>query len=289
MSEENIYLEYFDALTIRIGFLNGSMYHLSTDLTGFEKLYKESRKNTKDPDFRLGSRLAISDVSNTDKKRKVYATKGRYVVKLSDHKEYNIGIINEFASFVILQSYESFRHFLKSVISTYYSSHPELLKKHRVVKPKNQNIHTKIRRLFWSERIEQIEFAEIFSKINVGKLDSRLFSYLRKLSEHYKDHEKSNNRNINFHEFHKVYAICRHSITHKNSIIEDFETKDYTEYQNKVLDYFSEKDVDSTRRIKLNQRQTTEILTTVSEHAYLIFKSLSILEGFDWKIFETKS
>jgi len=286
MTEENIYKEYVESFFIRIGFLNGSLFHLRENINGFEKLYSKSKKETEVDKFMLGARLAISDVSGPTDNGALYfyVTKGKYTVTESNFKEYNEGIINEFASFVILQSYESFKLFLKSVISLYYSRYPELIKGHGVIRPKKRNHFLVFLNSLFTRNKEKYEMKDIMQKLNPGKFDSLLFRYLRKLSKHYKKYERNNNRRIDFQEFHKVYALCRHSITHNNSFIKNSETKHFTPYQKKVLNYFAPVETENGKRIKLNQKDTAEILVRICEHAFLIFKSLSIQEGLDWKI-----
>ncbi len=286
MAEENVFAKYIESLFIRIVFLNGSLFHLNENIKGFEKLYSKSKKGNRDNDFMMGARLAIADVSGPTDNGALhfYVTKGKYIVTESNFIEYNEGIVNEFASFVILQSYESFRLFLKSVISLYYSRNPKLIKKHKILRTKKSNFLIRIFNSLFNRKVKCYDMTEIMQDLNTGKFDSRLFKYLRKIAKHYKEFERTNNRNIDFLEFYKVYALCRHAITHSNSIIDNSQIKHFSSYQKKVLNYFTNEGTQSGKRIKLNQKETTEIIVRVCEHAFLIFKSLSIQEGFEWKI-----
>ena len=59
MSTENLYNELIISFLNRIGFLQGAIYHLNSDIKGFEKNYKESREDSQDIDFRLGTKLEL--------------------------------------------------------------------------------------------------------------------------------------------------------------------------------------------------------------------------------------
>lgn len=287
MSTENLYNELIISFLNRIGFLQGAIYHLNSDIKGFEKNYKESREDSQDIDFRLGTKLVISDVSGEMDNGYpfFYPAFGGYSVTLSEHEEFNDRLINEYASFAILQSYEAFRRYLKRILALYYDQHNDAVLKHNLIRQRKCISLNGFLSLF-SSRTRNFTYEGILNTLtrNSGKQDSQYFKYLRKISDHYRTFESSNNRKFNFREFHKLYAICRHAITHNNSILNEADIKNLTPFQVKILEFFAGEENSEGRKITLNQKKTSDILVIICEHAFFIYKSISMQENLEWKI-----
>lgn len=286
MSKKNIYDEIIISFLKRIGFLQGAIFHLKSDIKGFEESYKKTREASKNIDFRLGTKLVISDVSGETDKGFLffYPAFGGYTIKLSDYKKFNDRLINEFASFALLQSYEAFRSFLKKILADYYHQHKNEVFDHKLIREKRNILNWILHRT--RSKYDNLTHDMIMTSLNrnPGKHDSQYFRYLRKISDHYRNFESTNNRDLDFREFHKVFALCRHAITHTNSILQEPEIKDLSSKQVKILDFLADEKVPGGRKIFLNQEKTSKLLVAICEHAFLVYKSISLKEGFEWKI-----
>jgi hypothetical protein len=281
---------YIEEFFNRIGFLQGSLYHLDVDLKGFQKQFVRNSSEKLDIDFRLGTRLVISDLSGpTDNGWIIrYPTDVKYRVTISDYEKYTQNLVYEYSAFALLQAYEAFTLFIKSILASYFQSNVHLAYKVGIIRGKRAKCFLKPLMVLFLKKKENnkiLDFNNLMNNMNCGKNNSNLFKYLRKLSQHYKHHEINNNRSINLIDFSKVFAIARHSITHNASIISAKSLDSLNKGQLEILKYFVENDKLSGKMIiKLTQKKSSEILVIISEHAFLIFKSLSICSGQDWKI-----
>lgn len=285
MNNQNIYNQYIEEFLERAAFLQGSIYHLSKDINKYREVYIESRQSNIDLDFRLGTHLVISDITGpTDNGwHYVYSTNEGYTVKLTDYDDQNSRLINEYTSFTILQSYEAFRRFLKSILARYYFENQDMVVKHKLLKFKKRN---RIIR-FWNQLLhsrQNFEQEFIFQNMELGKYNSNLFKCLRRLSEHYRKHEKKNNKNLDLIEFHKIFSICRHSITHNDSIVEKDTISRLSKNGKRILDFFATKEVKKGLLINLSQKKASRIIVVICEHVFLIYKSISLAESMNWKI-----
>lgn len=286
MPSTNHYNRVIVKLLNRIAFLQGSLYHINIDLTGFKEYYQKSRSEAKPFDFRLGTHLIIRDISGpTDEGwNYAYPTKQKYIVKLSNYEEYNERLIYEYAAYIIIQSYEAFLQYLKVVLSKYYSNNPKSfyqhkIYRHRMVKSCNSLLQVHRRR---NEPL--LNESDLMEIIVPGKYGSNFFNSIRKISRHYSEFEDNNNIKIQLNDFHKIFSICRHAITHEESFIRKLSIKKLTSEEIKILEYFAEETNSELYKIKLTYEKTSVILQIICEHAFLIYKSISKKENLNWKV-----
>ncbi|GAG76371.1 unnamed protein product, partial [marine sediment metagenome] len=231
------------------------------------------------------TRLIISDLSGpTDKGFLLYyPTDGEYKVTLSNYNEQTQNLIFDYSSFILLQAYESFTVFCKSLLSQYFSLYNNQAFRLRAVRLKKQNILTHFFKTLINNKGNEgkKDFNYFMENIYCGKNNSNLFKYLRKISGHYKQFEIVNNKKINLSDFYKVFAISRHVITHNGSKITDKLKGGLSKNQLKIFTYFINKECN---KIELTQEKLSHILVLISEQAFLIYKSFSIESGLNWKI-----
>ena len=112
-----------------------------------------------------------------------------------------------------------------------------------------------------------------------------LFKILKKAGgETFKKFTLKNNLNIKFSELWTVLSEVRHSITHKESLIESRlikQTRHHTEIF-KLL-FNSEDESTDLLSIQLDYDKFTSLIKRFSEFAYQVFKILSIEEKLEWE------
>ncbi|MBI5915641.1 MAG: hypothetical protein HY842_09710 [Bacteroidetes bacterium] len=112
-----------------------------------------------------------------------------------------------------------------------------------------------------------------------------LFKVLKKAGgETFKNFTSKNNLNIKFSELWTILSEVRHSITHKESLIESGLIKK-TKHHTEIFKFlFNSKDVPTDLlSIELDFEKFERLIKRFSEFAYQIFKILSIEEKLEWE------
>lgn len=164
-----------------------------------------------------------------------------------------------------MQSFEAFERFIKDSLFDIIQRN-ELIEKYAIsLLPKNQQ--STITR----------------EKMPGGK---NLFSILKKVSgSTFNEFTNSNNLNIKYSELWIILSEVRHSITHKDSLIE-VELINKTKHHFEIFEFL----FDSSRvssgfiSIELDYKKFNKLTKRFSEFAFQIFKMLSIAEEHEWRI-----
>lgn len=285
---EDVLNQFFD----RVEFLDGSIYHLNTQIDRDSKKFIEAYKNSSvDPhEFVLGSKLIISDISGpTDNGWWYnYPTSANYIVRFDEYQKKANDLVTMFCQFAICQYYEAFETFLKDILAAYCYLNPNI---GRAIRTKHirKRRHPKwyvIPRLFSKDKNSLTSFTEWKNevrKFNTGKNNKKLFEILRSLSSSNFKFESDNNTGFSLKIWYNHYSIIRHSITHSNGFIlnnqyNEINKQSYSEY------YFPLKKDGDRYRVSIQKQNANAICKLISEYAFQIFKYLSYEMDHEWRV-----
>lgn len=117
----------------------------------------------------------------------------------------------------------------------------------------------------------------------------KLYELLKKAGgKTFEEFNSTNSLNIKFPIIWTIFAEVRHSITHKESIMDLKIIKKSKEHTQVFNMFFNMKPESSnTILIQLDIRKFNTLIKRFSEYAFQIYKILSIEEGLEWKIDDT--
>jgi len=201
-------------LFYHLNVLNGLLFTLDGQLTGFEKLYRES---ISEASFDIsiifsGASLAIRDLTEWPNSGwAVYYPSGGFLSKGEEYFKLIKVLLARESSWTVSQAYEAFERFLKDVSATFLLENQGLAETKKVEKfesDKKSNGLTKTNVTFWRKYIEYNY------KTNTDRL-----KLLRKICPEISRAETENNRAINLTEWFSVIKEVRDSATHSEFII----------------------------------------------------------------------
>lgn len=257
----NKYRKYLDQ------FFENLLYnrHISGRITKvFQKDIKEY--TSEKAKIHFASALVISDWTGpTDNGWEINFHTGIVAETTKDNYETEINrILSRQLCLLYSQSFESFERFLKDSLFE-RMSHDEILREYTIsLLPKKQK--------------------SSFSRTKMPG-GANLFKVLKKAGgESFKTFTSENNLKIKFSELWTILSEVRHSITHKESLIES-ELINKSEHHSGIFKFlFNSKPVfDDLLLIELDYKKFEKLIKRFSEFAFQIFKILSIEENLGWK------
>lgn len=273
----NKLIESIEKFFDRIANLKGTLLHIDNALNNHSANLKKQIENTEKemPDFALGSRLVISDLTGISDKgwKYYYPTGGKHIVRLSNYDEEIEKIVKREVAYSISQGHEAFSTYLKDILACYFAENISEARRLKVL-GNNDDLSS----IIWAAKIRNIK---------PGKNNKNIFNLIRNIRNNFGVSEVTNNENLNFKDWYHVFSIARHKITHTNSKIfkDDKDLKDLTPNQ---LDYlkrfFPYQETDDYIFLNIPRIAGDTVLNLLSEYAFLIFKELSIKSGYNWKI-----
>jgi hypothetical protein len=112
-----------------------------------------------------------------------------------------------------------------------------------------------------------------------------LLEQVRAITPDLVKYEKTNIRRINLVQWHSIFALVRHAITHSNSIITRKQLETMSNDEISLLGAtFSGVWYAEEYTLAISKDEAIQAIQTTGEHSYLIFKCLSEAGGFDWTV-----
>lgn len=266
-----------DTLGENIGVTVGMLFQLDAHLTDYKKkLLKSFECLPVGPDYQLlTSTLVIGDLTgNLDNGWKInFPTDYRFQMKLGE-VEAKIDLLIERESMrSIAHCYEVLESYMFDITATYLflhrENHKELIQKK--LKPASDTID---------------EFRDSIRGLR-GKNNKEILNLIRSLSDHFRDAEQKNNEGVDLKDWFEVLSKVRHGIIHSNFKLKKVLARPLTHNEKIILDrYFPNVETDICFDLKIQKKNANKILNLMMEYAILIFKSFSILSGYDWKVFK---
>lgn len=279
--QDNYLIPSIIKLFDRVEYYKGYINHLDHDIKHYSENLLEQLKTNKTlseiGEIHLkGSILAISDLTGeTDNGWEInfpLPTKG-YWVTSKDYIEKNIDLIQVVSSTLFSQSYEALESYFKDILTQYFKNNCQIA-------------FETIGKINCVETKKHVDWDKTVRKLKTGSNNAELLNIFRILSSEFSHAENINNKNLNLVKWYKVISICRHIITHSNSVIssDTFNLLDLEE-KNILTSFFDiESQYGGDRKLKLSSKQASELLELICEYGFLIFKCLSKTNNLDWKI-----
>ncbi len=254
--------DYLNRLIDRISFYKNSTYQVDSHLKEFIKFRKKSLTQCSSENSAipiLASRLIYRNVITSE-----YEIKNSRLINLVNIEEKTQEIMHNYCNFCISQSFEAFETFLKDILAYYIFSNPEFFSKSEKLKDITITDYATTR----------IDIQKLFRKNN--KYNKQIFKWLYKINNDIYKLETQNVLNFNFVEWNVVLTEIRHSIVHSSSYFEIDKTKNWTDFQIKLLDRFFTKESKEKYIIISTYKNYGSILEIIAQHAQLICDKIII-------------
>lgn len=139
--------------------------------------------------------------------------------------------------------------------------------------------------------IESMEFDEVRKSLDQNSIKKKngkhFYEILRETSPTFKEYDNNSDWVSSFSEHYQMFAVVRHIITHQNSLLKDGDKSKLGNFGSFVDKHFDiiEKDAD---KIILKEKHIGPLSTVFCEHAFVIYKAISIDNGEDWNHYQLK-
>ena len=271
----NPYEKHFEELSESITKLKGTLYHVSTALKNYSKDFMgRHAKFDNLPDFALGSFVVASDLTHFGQKGipRVYPCPGRHVVKLSEYETETNALINRERAFSAAHCYERLESFMKDILLQYYLD--------STLSAANLKLYSKL------SSTDPVEIRREISR-RTGKNNVDLLRTFRKIAPSFEKFEKRNIREVDFTLWYKVFAVFRHSVTHRSGKL-SIDSEDYKSLDSKsreiLKEYFPNINVENELIFELAQSDGERIFRMTCEYGFQIFKAVSLQNGYEWRV-----
>ena len=118
-----------------------------------------------------------------------------------------------------------------------------------------------------------------------GNDNKKLLGYLRRLAPHLKEGETRLPVHRPSGSWYRALAKVRHAVTHSGlRILPDQVRRMGQEALNALARFFPGAETDKGYELRMGAQEANRVLTTLAEHAFLVFKGLSLKAGYDWKV-----
>jgi hypothetical protein len=273
-------------LFMRLNDLNGLLYHIQSQLNGYRKLIKEilEKNSFNISDLVIGSSLVIRDLTEfpEDKWARYYSS-GIFSSQGEECFQRINELLNRESAWTVSQGFEAFETFLKDIYANYL-----LLKQTEVDEKILKKLDTKLRNLLLKPtRIEYWKEFVRMSNIN----NAELLKIMRGLSPDLKKTEEYNTRGINLVEWYITVEAVRHATTHSNMLIQKNKMSSWSLNLKKMLhDYFPGNDTKSGGYVlEIDVKRAELNLVLFAEYAFVIFKSMSILNNYNYDVLKKEN
>lgn len=167
----------------------------------------------------------------------------------------------------VANCYEIFESFLFNILGEFFNEYPSY-----TLCLKKQELH-------------HDNYKEFLRKYYRSKNNKDLFKLLRIISSKFENSERSNNTGFNLNDWYYMVSSLRHGIVHSMFILDsvkiNFNSQHWDLFNKKIS---HSKDLDKIE-LQMSYEECREQICLFAEIGFLVFKTLSIEIGEDWKIF----
>jgi len=272
---DNPFLKEIDTFYNRVIELQSTLFQIDNVLRRDLKKQKSTNEKTKDKfTIKSASRLVISDLSGpTDNGWEInFPTDYNKIIKWSEYDQEIENLIAREAGYTIAQSCEAFVRFLRNVVAI------QLMH--------NQGEAIAIDKKFSDCKTEE-EFKTRVRKVSKLRSTENLFQTIEDTCRKFKSIKEKNNLGIELTNFYEILAFVRHKVTHSSSRFSPSETNNWSESLHAIFEnYFATVQLKKDLLIKMNKQQANRVVKRTAELGFIIFKSLSICNNYEWNILE---
>ena len=253
------------------------LFQLNAHLVDYKKiLLKRFEDLPVGSDYELlGSTLVIGDLTeNSDKGWKInFPTDYSFELKLGEVDQKINLLIQRESMRSIAYCYEVLESYMFDITAKFLylnrEKHKDLIQ--QKLKPTDESLEG------YSDSIRSLR----------GKNNKEILSLIRKISNHFSEAELKNNERVDLKDWFEVLSRVRHGIIHSNFRLKKEPKRPLTASEKGILDrYFPNIDNTDFFDLKIDKENANKILDLIIEYGILIFKSLSIVGGYNWKIFK---
>ncbi len=178
---------------------------------------------------------------------------------------------------MVAQGWEAHESFLFNVLATYLQEHEADADAQKLTKYREKK---KLRSLTKPE-----EWGDFVRSAYRGNDNKELLRCLRALAPHLREGETTNNLDIDLVAWYQALAKVRHAVTHSWFKILPGQLRDMSKTDKKVLAvFFPGLEIDEEYELRMGAEEASRVLTILAEHAFLVFKGLSLKAGYDWDV-----
>ncbi|AHM61616.1 hypothetical protein D770_16810 [Flammeovirgaceae bacterium 311] len=263
----NPYLKHLRDYHITLSDLQGQAFQIGTYLKNYTKTLL---KRPPGEDYLL-STLYFTDITSTEEGR--FFPRDYYISNNDNVEEFVADILVMVNNAIIAHSYERFISFLKDVITEI------LLRDRTIAEPSVKFSPT-----------EELDFKTVREKLNEVRMkNTDRLRVLRQYSAEYKKYETQNNYRINFCEWLDAVTKARDAITHSSSLIDKSTVEGLGPNKLKSLElYFQLQELDDEYRLISEIDDVRHFIRNCSEFSFLVFKSLSMKDNYEWSVYEIR-
>ena len=283
MSSNNPIQYPLNELLERLNRLNGLLLILENQLNNFRNLFKErlDKSNLELSSISAGAALVIRDLTEYPEDRwPVYYSTGSFVSQGEVYLQMIDVLVSREAAWTVSQGYEAFETFLKNITAAFLFRHSQYADANQLTKLDSMPTKSAV-------KPERFEYWEEFIARRY-RTNSELFKFLRKIAPELGEAEKRNNRNMDLNEWYIVVGEVRHAVTHADMLIKPKRMQSWLPARRELLtNWFPGKDkIDDGYEPELDRKDAEKTLVQFAEYAYTVFKCLSKLENYNWKVFK---
>ena len=247
--------------------LEGKIFVLNNFVNNFRNDLK--KRETEDREL-MAAISTFRDISKQTKGDNLYNTGYEYSLRSAVLESEIDVILSKEYCLTLSQAYEIFETYLAGIFTDLLYNNPEYCVSLKLLETKLHLPKKTVREL-------------VKEKLGRQKNNRKYINSLRKLSQHFSDHEANNIYEINISTWFDLVSELRHNIIHSRQVISDklLEFLKDKERGKLFKEYFDQRDTYDGVVIFLTSAKFNIVLDRLNEFAYFIFKSLSIANHFD--------
>jgi hypothetical protein len=277
----NPFLESCNELFAKLNVLYGLLFHLENQLNNFRKslVHQLEKSGLGLSVMAAGSALVIRDLTEWPEDNWArYYPSGSFTSQGEKYLQVTDILLSRESAWAVSQAYEAFETFLKDITAVYLYNQPDnededALKKNASIVKKTDLKPSEIE--YW-KRCVRLRY----------RSGAKVLEYLRRLAPEIARAEQDNNRAIDMSAWFEVVSEVRHATTHADLLIKSTRISTFSKTEDSLLkQYFPGNVVDVGYKLELNRKAAEKALSFFAEYAFLIFKYLSMRQGYNWQEF----
>lgn len=281
----NPLLESFNELCAKLNVLYGLLFHLENQLNNFRKslMHQLEERGLDLSVIAAGSALVIRDLTEwpEDNWARYYPT-GSFTSRGEKYLQVTDVLLSRESAWAVSQAYEAFETFLKDITAVYLYNHSNSVDEDALKK----NASTLKKSCL---EPSDIEYWRKFVRLTY-RSGAKMLEYLRKLAPEIDSAEQYNNRKMDMSAWFEVVSEVRHATTHADLLIKSTRTNTFSKTADNLLkQYFPGNSVNVGYKLELNRKTAETAFNFFAEYAFLVFKYLSMKQGYNWQELLTRS
>ena len=280
--DNNPIFQIIEALFVKLSHSKCLFFYLRSQL---EELKNEIPASCNQDASKLltGSKIVFKDLfeNPTDPFSQVFLAGDFRLIGGSDHVKAIKNLVAWNSAKFLSQSYEQFETYLKDVASKTLNINKKYLDSIKKSDYKNYKKSS----LSSNDDNDWRMFVGYVLKNSTG-----ILKFLKQVYPEIKKAEKQNYRNIDLEEWLEVFSEVRHAVTHSDQFLKADRVRSWPHSKKKILaSYFSgDYNDENGSLLHITDHILYDDLKLIAEYSFLVYKSWSIAEGFEWEYFEKK-